>query len=428
MSYKETLDFMYSQLPMYQRVGNIAYKKDLKNTLDLCEFLGNPQSKFKSIHVAGTNGKGSVSHMIASVLQQYGYKVGLYTSPHYKDFRERIKINAKLISRKYVMSFIDGVQPIIEQIRPSFFEITVAMAFDYFASQEVDFAVIETGLGGRLDSTNVIDPVLSVITNISFDHIEILGDTLEKIAFEKAGIIKPNKPVIIGEKNIETAQVFKSKASECKSLLTFAEDEILISSDTSEFAVETYAYSSKNGISSTVSMNFPGPYQNENIRTSLATLSLLADLGYFKWHNEKVDHGFRNIKEATYFLGRWEKLSFNPTIIADSAHNQAGLMKVFEKLETMEFEKLHLVLGFVNDKKLDKVFELLPTSAKYYFAKANIPRGLPSKELKKEALKYGLQGKAYVSVRNAFAAAKRAAKEKDLIYIGGSIFVVAEIL
>ena len=424
MNYKETLDYLYFQLPMYQRQGKVAFKKNLNNITALCHFLDNPQRKLKCIHVAGTNGKGSVSHMLASALQEHGFEVALYTSPHYKDFRERIKINGKFISRAKVCDFVEKIDPIMKQLRPSFFEITVAMAFDYFASQKVDFAIIETGLGGRLDSTNIITPVLSVITNISFDHVGMLGNTLELIAGEKAGIIKPSVPVVIGKKDHSTDFVFINKSHDCDSQLIFAED-MFHATDISE---SNFNLIHKSGERITINLAKFGPYQIENIRTTFAALECLsAETIITKDVNEWMN-GFENIEENTYYVGRWQILSEKPLTIADSAHNEAGLEIVINKLKSRTFNKMHFVIGFVNDKSLDKILAMLPQNARYYFAKADIPRGLDASKLKNQAAKFGLNGRSYSSVKNAYRAAKRAALDEDLIYIGGSIFVIAELI
>lgn len=425
MNYKETLAYLYGRLPMFQRVGNEAYKKDLSNISKLCFQLGNPENKFKSIHIAGTNGKGSVSHMIAAILQQQGYRVGMYTSPHYKDFRERIKINGELIPKEKVVNYTSRVKSIIEDIEPSFFEATVAMAFDYFAESEVDYAVIETGMGGRLDSTNVITPLLSVITNISFDHVNILGDTLPLIAGEKAGIIKKEVPVVIGERNKETEPVFRAKASEQHSDLFFAEDIIDYKGTGND---DEYIYAVDGKEEFRISMNYPGPFQAENIRTALAASLILNRMNIVSLDGELLRNAFRNIKKMTYYLGRWEKLMETPLVIADSAHNEAGLAKAIAKLKELSASRYHFVIGFVNDKSIDKLLQLFPKSEKYYFAKADIPRGLSAKILQDQAKAYGLNGRHYVSVKNAYQAALRNASKDDLIFIGGSIFVVAEII
>lgn len=409
---------------MYQRQGKVAFKKNLDNITALCNFLDNPQKSLKCIHVAGTNGKGSVSHMLASVLQENGLKVAMYTSPHYKDFRERIKINGKFITRSKVCDFVEKIQPIIGQLQPSFFEITVAMAFDYFASQQVDYAIIETGLGGRLDSTNIITPLLSIITNISFDHEAMLGNTLESIAGEKAGIIKSNVAVVIGKKHPLTDPVFISKSQDCNSQLIFAEN-IFQSED---LAKSNIVFRNKSGEKITIDFTRFAPYQIENIRTTLAALQYLSNEAYISKDLAVWKKGFDKIEENTYYVGRWQILSEKPFIVADSAHNQAGIEIVLNKLKSKTFNKMHFVIGFVNDKTIDKILVMFPKNARYYFAKANIPRGLDAKNLKEMASEIGLKGRSYSSVKNAYKAAKRASVKEDLIYIGGSIFVIAEVI
>lgn len=428
MNYQQTLDYMFSQLPMYQRQGVAAFKKDIGNILHLCSFLGNPQANFKCIHIAGTNGKGSVTHMLGSVLVEYGYRVGLYTSPHYKDFRERIKVNDEFISKQDVVAFIEKIKPILKDIPASFFEMTVAMAFYYFSKQDVDFAIIETGLGGRLDSTNIVDPIISIITNISFDHESMLGNTLQKIAFEKAGIIKSKTPVVIGEKRKETYQVFESKAANCKSKIHFAENLLSIEPNYEYSARGVFHLRLRDKRRLDIEMEFPGPYQKDNVRTSIASLAILCESEFLEWNRGKIERAFLKLKQNVKFIGRWEKLGDDPLIIADSAHNEAGISSVIARLQSMPDPQIHFVLGFVKDKSLEKILNLFPRDAHYYFSAAKIPRALSGHQLKSEASKYGLKGRAYVSIRNALKAAKRKASSEDLIYVGGSIFVVAEVL
>ena len=434
MNYKETLSYLYTQLPMFQRTGPAAFKKNLGNILKFSEYLGNPHQELKCIHLAGTNGKGSTGHLLASVLQAAGLKVGLYTSPHYRDFRERIKINGDFIGKKQVVNFVKNHKRQIRKIGPSFFEITVALAFDYFAKEKVDIAIIETGLGGRLDSTNIITPLVSVITNISFDHQQFLGDTLPKIAGEKAGIIKPKTPVIIGEKQPEVFKVFKEKAKKEKAKLFLANDkkgyEVVLEKETIKHSFYTIK---KNGVvwAKKLPVNIHGPFQSKNIGTALMTLEVLnsikdkslpsIDLGAIK-------KGFSNLKKTTTFLGRWQQLGQNPLIIADSAHNEAGLKNIFpnQQLAKVSYKKLHIVFGTVSDKAVEKVFPYLPPDADYYFVKADIPRGFNAAKLQEAATKFQLKGKAYSSVRRGLAAAKRKAKKGEVILICGSIFVVAE--
>jgi dihydrofolate synthase / folylpolyglutamate synthase len=430
--YQATLDYLFSQLPMYHRIGAAAFKKDLTNTLALCEHLDNPQHKFPSIHVAGTNGKGSVSHIIAAVLQSAGLKTGLYISPHYKDFRERIKINGHYIPQKNVIDFVANNKKVIEQIQPSFFEMTVGMAFDYFASEKVDIAVIEVGLGGRFDSTNVISPLLSVITNISFDHVAMLGDTLPLIAFEKAGIIKPNTPVVIGETHAETLPVFIAKAKECNASITQADTQLSLTCvNANDWEKSVFQVSGKHPFQDLI-VDTAGPYQEKNVVTALTALLVLKKTPAFgrlkNLEEAHIRHGLANLKSLTRFMGRWQVIGKNPTILCDSAHNEAGIGAAFLAINQKNYPKIHIVTGFVNDKDIAKVLTLFPKSAKYYFAKANIPRGLGSKILKENAAKEGLKGRAYSSVKNALKAAKKQAKSEDLILVIGSIFVVAEVI
>lgn len=425
MNYKETLDYLFAKLPMFQRIGDQAFKKDLSNTLALLEALGNPHKQFRSIHIAGTNGKGSVTHILASILQAADYKVACYTSPHYIDFRERIKINGELVSESFVIDFVERIKPSIEKIKPSFFEITVAMAFDYFAKQAIDIAVIETGMGGRFDSTNVLTPLLSIITNISYDHQQFLGDTLEKIAFEKAGIIKPEVPVIIGEYQKETAPVFLEKALSVDANLFYAKELFeIIDFETSieGSAFTTYFGKRKLHYSSDLSGNF----QQKNIQTALAALVLMSDS--FEIPDDAKRKGLENVRISTYFLGRNMKLQDSPLAIADSAHNEAGIQELREMLVKIEYEKLHFVYGTVSDKDLSKVIPLLPQDATYYFCKANIPRGMDALKLAQEASALGLTGKAYGSVKEAYEQALNNAKTNDLVMVSGSIFVVAEVM
>jgi len=427
--FEATLAFLYQQLPMYQRVGPTAFKKDLTNILALCEHLKQPQEQFPSIHLAGTNGKGSTAHILAAMLQAGDRKVGIYTSPHYKDFRERIKINGQLVSKQFIVDFVEQHRPIFEEIKPSFFEITVAMAFQYFALQKVDIAIIETGLGGRLDSTNIITPILSIITNIGYDHQQFLGETLPEIAAEKAGIIKPYVPVLIGEEHPETMPVFEKKAEQEKAPLHTA--DTLVTIKEKEVDGEHTIYS---GMASELDfeelyVNLHGGYQTNNVRTALAAVDILN----YRDIEPPIEHwdivnGLADLKKMTYFIGRWQRLSTSPTILCDSAHNKDGLKIVMEQVQKLNYKHLHIVFGMVNDKDPKQILSLLPSSALYYFAKANIPRGLDADKLQQEAASCGLKGKSYVSVINALAAAKRAAGKEDLIYVGGSIFVVAEVL
>ena len=404
MTYKETTDWMFSQLPMFQMQGASAYKKDLTNTHLLVKQLNHPEKKFKSIHVAGTNGKGSTSSMIASILQEAGYKVGLYTSPHLKDFRERIRINGELISEGFVVEFIAENKSFFEANQFSFFEMTVGLAFDYFAKEAVDVAVIEVGMGGRLDSTNIITPLVAVITNIGFDHTQFLGDTLAKIAFEKAGIIKQNVPVVIGEYTDETKAVFFGKASVENAPIYFAQDNPLV----------TYACA------------LLGDYQEFNKKTVIQAIELVQS--EFNIEEKHIKLGLKNVIQNTGLLGRWQILSKKPFVICDTAHNSHGLKIVLNQVQKHDFDTLHVVLGVVNDKDLDSILPLFPKNAIYYFCKPNVPRGLDANILQEKAIDFGLKGEVCNSVSEAYEKAVEKSKSDDFIYIGGSTFVVAEIV
>lgn len=404
-AYNKTVDWMFQQLPMFQRVGAQAFKKDLSRTIKLAEHLGNPHKKFKSVHIAGTNGKGSTSHMVASVLQEAGYKVGLYTSPHLKDFRERIKINGKFIPKKEVVNFIKKYKDFLTENKLSFFEMTVGMAFDYFATEKVDIAIVEVGLGGRLDSTNIIVPEVSVITNIGLDHTAFLGDSLPEIALEKAGIIKDNIPVIIGEKQTETTRVFKEEAQKHNSEIYFAQD-----------------------------LKFPkyhtdlkGDYQNKNMKTAIATVKILRKKGW-QVPEECLKNGLNSVKLHTGLQGRWEILKEKPRVICDTAHNAEGLTLVFKQLKNEKFQHLHIVLGVVNDKDLEKVLPLFPKKAIYYFSRPEVPRGLEAEILQQKASEFELEGMVFSSVSEAYDAAIEAALDEDLVFVGGSTFTVGEII
>ena len=398
MNYKDTLKYLFSQLPMYQRTGAAAYKKDIGNIIEACNFLDNPHEKFKSIHIAGTNGKGSTAHLISSILQEAGFKTGLYTSPHLKDFRERIKINGVKISENDVISFVTTNKKNFEKINMSFFEYTVALAFDHFAKEKVDIAIIETGLGGRLDSTNIISPEISVITNIGYDHMNLLGNSLKQIAIEKAGIIKEKTPVLIGRKQIETETVFEEKASQKNTNILYAKQN-------------------------EVKFNVPN-YQKENINTSISAIKILD----WKISNQQINDGIKNVKQNNGLRGRWETLSKNPKIICDTGHNVDGISNIISQLKQIKFNKLHMVFGTVNDKKINDILNLLPKDAKYYFCKAKIDRALNADKLKSIAHEYKLIGESFESVENALQNAKNNAKKEDLIFIGGSTFVVAEVI
>lgn len=425
MNYQETLDYLFLKLPMFQRVGDQAFKKDLGNTLRLLAHLGNPQNEFKSIHLAGTNGKGSTTHILASVLQESGLKVACYTSPHYKDFRERIKINGQLVSEAYVIDFVSRIKEMIEEIQPSFFEITVAMAFDYFAKEKVDVAIIETGMGGRFDSTNVITPLLSIITNISFDHQQFLGDTLAKIAFEKAGIIKKEVPIIIGEFQEEIEEVFTNKAMEMDSSLFYAHELFEIADFDSSFEGSTFAtFFGKRKIFYTTDL--AGSFQRKNMQTAMAAIVLLKE--EFELSDIAIRKGLENIRTNTYFLGRCMKLHEKPLVLVDSAHNEAGIQELKTIIESVSYHHLHFVYGTVADKDLAKVIPLLPSAATYYFCKADIPRGMDASKLSEDAQLLGLKGSYYTSVQEAYQSALKAALPEDLVIVSGSIFVVAEVI
>ena len=408
MNYSEAIDILYNQAPMFQNLGKRAYKTGLETTHELDKIFQHPHRKFRTIHIAGTNGKGSCSHLISAVLQKSGYKVGLYTSPHLKDFRERIRINGEMISEEAVCEFVELAQPIIAELLPSFFEITTAMAFRYFAMQNVDVAVIEVGLGGRLDCTNIIDPELSIITNISIDHTDLLGATLAEIATEKAGVIKPAKPAIIGERQAEVAQVFIDKATEVGASLYFASDE-MADAELPECEMKGY-------------------YQDKNRRTVLTAIRELRRQNYFNIPDQAITEGFAQVCRLTGIMGRWQLISENPRIICDTGHNEAGIKFVTDQLLHEKFTNLRIIIGMVSDKKIDKVLALLPKNAIYYFTKAQIPRALEENELQKQAAEYGLNGNTYSTITQALNQAKQDYKEGDLIFVGGSNFTVAEIL
>jgi dihydrofolate synthase/folylpolyglutamate synthase len=428
MNYEQTIDYLYSRLPMFTRVGAVAFKKDLHNTIVMCNKLGDPQNKFKSIHVAGTNGKGSTSHMLAAIFQQAGYKTGLYTSPHLKDFRERIRINGKMIPETFVTDFVNQQQDIIEELSPSFFEVTVAMAFSFFATEKVDIAIIEVGLGGRLDSTNIITPELSVITNISLDHTNILGNTLTEIAAEKAGIIKPGIPVVIGETQPGPEQVFIKKAAETNSRIIFADQELytvntLLEND---FLV-TSVYQDQTAIYENLALDLNGLYQLKNILTVIQAVTILKEKGY-KITDKAVYTALKHIKELTGLQGRWQKLGEHPLIICDTGHNIAGIHEVVQNINASVFQNLHIVIGMVKDKDIGGVLALLPARATYYFCQPQLERALPAEELALQAKEHQLIGQVFNTVMDALRAAKNKAKADDLIFIGGSTFVVAEVL
>lgn len=419
--YKETIDYLYSQLPMFSNIGKSAVKKGLDNIIRLCAVLGNPQEKFTSIHIAGTNGKGSVSHMLASVLQEQGYTTGLYTSPHLVDFRERIRINGQMVPKKWVVNFIQTLRPAIEEIQPSFFEITVAMAFAYFAEKKADIAVIETGLGGRLDSTNIITPVLSIITNISFDHKDMLGDTLPKIAEEKAGIIKPKIPVLIGRKQQETAEVFTQTAAKLSSPVFFAEDMV----EEHQVLLKKHMLVCKYKVPKLkIHTPLTAVYQQENIRTVLSAIQLLP----FPIMKNAIKNGLSDVIKNTGLMARWQVLGTSPTIIADVGHNEDGILHVVEQLKLEKYRHLHIIFGAVKDKDVISVLKRLPRDATYYLTEADIPRKLAVDQLAEIAQSVHLNFRIFPNPKNALKNAKANAKKEDLILCVGSFFIVKDIL
>lgn len=428
MNYQETLDWMFQQLPMFQRKGKAAYKANLNNTLELDEHFNHPHKNYKTIHIAGTNGKGSVSHFLASCLQEAGYKVGLYTSPHLKDFRERIKINGENIDQDFVVNFINSNKDYFSTLSPSFFEMTVAMAFEYFSKEEVDYAIIETGLGGRLDSTNIISPIASVITNISFDHTALLGNTKELIAIEKAGIIKKDTPVIIGEYDKETIDVFEKRAKEQVANLIVADKKYEVQN--SRFNINhriVDIIKDKDIRFKDLVSGLVGVYQEKNILTCIACIDYIKTIGV-DISDENISEGLKKVVENTGIMGRWQILQDKPLVVCDTAHNEAGISYVLEQIKEIPYEKLHIVFGMVNDKSIDKVLSMMPKNAKYYFTKANIPRAQDEQTLKEMASEYGLKGNVYSNVEDAKIAALLQMGNNDLLYIGGSTFIVAEVV
>ncbi len=424
MNYEETLDYLFTSTPLFQNIGKDAYKEGLDTTHKLDDFFGYPHRSFKTIHIAGTNGKGSCSHTIAAILQQAGYKTGLYTSPHLVDFRERIRVNGVPVSEEYVVDFVNRYREIFEPMHPSFFELTTAMAFNYFKQEKVDVAVIEVGLGGRLDCTNIIIPDLSVITNISFDHTQFLGDTLAKIAFEKAGIMKTNVPVVIGETTPETKDVFINHANDVKSPIVFAEnEENIISTD--------YCVSGKRIYNTkqygTIIGQLGGLCQLKNTNTILSAIAILHNIGY-KLSDNNIKSGFENVCELTGLMGRWQQIGTNPKIICDTGHNIGGISYIVEQLKQEKYNKLHIVMGMVNDKDIKGVLNILPKDAKYYFTKASVKRAMDEEILKAMANQVRLVGNSFKDVKSALQAAKNEAKNDDLIFVGGSSFIVADLL
>jgi dihydrofolate synthase/folylpolyglutamate synthase len=427
MNYKETLKYLFQQLPMYQRIGGAAFKKDLTNIIALCDHLGQPQHQFKSIHIGGTNGKGSTAHMVAAVLQSAGNRVGLYTSPHYKDFRERIKINGQLVPESFIVDFVNEHRSFLETLKPSFFEITVAIAFDYFARQKVDVAVIEVGLGGRLDSTNIILPVAAAITNISFDHMQFLGNTLAAIAGEKAGIIKPNIPVTIGEEHVETKAVFNEKAKEVQAPIVFASQHYNAQVNKEKDTTTIFDVYHKDQLKfEALELDGQGPYQAANLQTALQLIDTLPV--ELQVDSDSIRYGLKHLRKLTYYIGRWQFIQESPKILCDSAHNEDGIKQAMKGLLKIPHQHLHIVLGMVTDKEPETLLQYFPATASYYFCKPDVPRGQKPEIIQSAALKYNLKGDVYSSVKEALKSAGNKASADDLIYIGGSIFVVAEVL
>jgi dihydrofolate synthase/folylpolyglutamate synthase len=425
MNYPETLDYLFTKLPMFSRIGAAAFKKDLTNTIRLCHALGDPQEKVKCIHIAGTNGKGSTSHMLAAILQEAGYKTGLYTSPHLKDFRERIKINGMMCEEDFVVDFTKRIQPLINEIEPSFFEITVAMAFDYFAQQEVDIAVIEVGLGGRFDSTNIIHPELSIITNIGWDHMNLLGDTLEKIAFEKGGIIKKNIPVVIGEVIAETKPVFESIATD--SQIIYAEEMRYVANwDYKHHLLSVEVADKKTDAHHTYHLDLPGIYQTKNLLTVLEAAHQLQLMGW-RTGETIIQKALPHVKRLTGLHGRWEVIQEHPVLVLDVGHNIDGITQIKKQLELSDYHHLHIVIGMVKDKEIDAVLALLPKHAVYYFTQAQIPRALDAEELMNNAKKFELHGNTFKDVNAALQNALSHAHKEDMILVCGSVFLVGEV-
>jgi dihydrofolate synthase/folylpolyglutamate synthase len=445
MNYQQTVDFLFTKLPLFSRIGAAAYKENLDNTIRLCEFLKNPHTKFKSIHIAGTNGKGSVSHMLAAIFQTAGYKTGLYTSPHLKDFRERIKINGEMVSKEFVTGFTEKIKSLITEIEPSFFEITVAMAFDYFVQDQVDIGIIETGLGGRLDSTNIITPELSVITNIGMDHMNLLGDSLEKIAVEKAGIIKHTIPVVIGEVLPETQPIFEKAAKEKQAPLSIASQKRQATDWKWEGPAQLHPrptgssgrHSGGHELVVEVAeehmtdhklyhLDLPGIYQVKNLLTVLESCHQLKLQGW-KLPDPVIHKALRHVKKSTGLYGRWDIIHLFPTIVLDVAHNEDGIKQLAEQIELTDHRELHIILGFVKDKEIEKILSLLPRTAHYYFTQAAIPRAIDAENLREKAAAHNLKGKNYKDVNTALTDAKAKASKEDLIIVCGSVFLVGEV-
>ncbi len=419
--YNQVLDFLYTQLPMFQRVGGVAFRKDLTNTVKLCDFLKHPQHRFKSVHIAGTNGKGSSAHMIASILESAGYRTGLYTSPHLKDFTERVRLNGQPVAQAFVVDFVNRIQPMIGELSPSFFEITVALAFDFFAQEQVDIAVIEVGMGGRLDSTNVILPEVSLITNISMDHSQWLGDTLEKIASEKAGIIKEYIPAVISETQDEITSVFNVKAAECDAEIFYADDTYQ-----AQWQNELLNIQEAGVDFLSVSLDLGGKYQEKNIPGVLKTIDVLNERG-FDIEEEAIIAGLENVITTTGLKGRWQIMRESPKVICDVGHNEAGVQHILEQLEGLQYKQLYIIWGTVADKDVGKILSLLPESAYYYYCQPKMPRALQAGELAEKAMEKGLRGEIAEDVNMAVRLALERANSDDLIFVGGSTFVVAEL-
>ncbi len=426
MNYEQTIHYLYNKLPLYSSIGIKAYKADLNNTIALCKYLGYPQNKIKTIHIAGTNGKGSTSHMLASVFQQNGYKTGLYTSPHLKDFRERIKLNGEMIPKDFVIDFVEKIKTFSEEINPSFFELTFVMALEYFAERKADIAIIETGLGGRLDSTNVITPEVAVITNIGFDHMDILGDTIAKIAGEKAGIIKHNIPVVIGEATPETKSVFQQAAKGKNAPIFYAEENYkILYSGADEEKLVARIFDINKKTETKYILDLTGLYQLKNLLTVLTTIDRLKNK--FSLKEESIKKGLSHVKDISGLHGRWEIIHRKPLIVLDVAHNVDGIRQLINQIKNSLYQKLHIVFGMVKDKEIEKVLELLPKNASYYFTKAQIPRALPENDLLERAQKFNLKGSSYDEVNKALKAAMDRASEEDMIIVCGSVFVVGEV-
>lgn len=427
MNYRQTLEYLYEQLPMFHRIGAAAYKADLNNTYAICELLNHPEKKIKSVHIAGTNGKGSTSHMLAAILQTAGYKTGLYTSPHLKDFRERIRINGKMIPEKNVTAFVEKYKVDFEKIEPSFFEWTVGLAFDYFVSEKVDIAVIETGLGGRLDSTNVITPELCIITNIGKDHMNLLGNSLKEIATEKAGIIKKNIPVVIGQSQHEVKDVFEQKAKEMSAALIFADEHFSATANSVDQYLQVTVSDNKHNTTQTFDLDLHGQYQQHNLIT---VLQAVEELNHSVWNisPQHVADALKKVKSLTGLQGRWQTILTSPLTICDVGHNEDGIKEVLKAVYKTPHSHLHIVLGVVSDKNIQDVLKILPANASYYFCKATMPRALDASILRDQAISEGLKGDSYPSVSEAVRTAQKQANSNDLVLITGSTFVVAEAL